>query len=45
MKKVVRYICIMIANAILIYRGITLMTWEWWAIMISVVGWSVLIDE
>lgn len=42
MTNIVSYILLVIANLILSYKGINFLTWEWWAIMVCIVGWSVL---
>lgn len=39
--KIIGFILLMIANLILSYNGINFMTWEWWALMVCIVGWSV----
>ena len=45
MRKAIGFILLIIANAVLAYRGITLATWEWLAIMVCMAGWSVLSDD
>ena len=40
--KLIGFILLCIANTVLTIRGITLVTWEWWVIMVCMAGWSVL---
>lgn len=40
--KIIGFILLCIANMVLSTCGITLVTWEWWAIMVCMTGWSVL---
>lgn len=42
MEKVIGFILLIIANGVLSHCGITLATWEWWVVMVCMVGWSVL---
>lgn len=43
--KIIGFALLCVANAILASRDITLVTWEWWAIMVCMTGWSVLSDD
>lgn len=43
--RIIGFILLCIANIILSFRGINFLTWEWWAIMVCMVGWSVLSND
>jgi hypothetical protein len=43
--KIIGFALLCIANAIMAHHGLTFMTWEWWAIMVCMTGWSVLSDD
>lgn len=45
MEKIFGFILLLIAQSVLTYRDITLVTWEWWVIMVCMVGWSVLNND
>lgn len=42
MEKAIGFVLLFIVGAILASHDITIITWEWWVIMVCISGWSVL---